>query len=44
MAQLTLGMLCGLVLMERTPLDPESLRLFMHNVVPRLRAAARQAG
>jgi alkanesulfonate monooxygenase SsuD/methylene tetrahydromethanopterin reductase-like flavin-dependent oxidoreductase (luciferase family) len=31
------------LLMERTPLDPETLRLFIHDVVPRLRAAARQA-
>jgi F420-dependent oxidoreductase-like protein len=31
------------LLMERTPLDHESLRLFMHDVAPRLRAAARQA-
>jgi alkanesulfonate monooxygenase SsuD/methylene tetrahydromethanopterin reductase-like flavin-dependent oxidoreductase (luciferase family) len=30
------------LVMERTPLDHESLRLFMHDVAPRLRTAARQ--
>jgi alkanesulfonate monooxygenase SsuD/methylene tetrahydromethanopterin reductase-like flavin-dependent oxidoreductase (luciferase family) len=32
------------LLMERTPLDQETLRLFMHEVVPRLRAAAGLGG
>jgi F420-dependent oxidoreductase-like protein len=31
-----------LLLMERAPLDHETLRLFMHEVAPRLRAAAKQ--
>jgi alkanesulfonate monooxygenase SsuD/methylene tetrahydromethanopterin reductase-like flavin-dependent oxidoreductase (luciferase family) len=31
------------LLLERTPLDYETLRLFMHDVVPRLRVAAGQA-
>jgi hypothetical protein len=30
--------------MERSPLDHETLRLFMEEVVPRLRKAATQAG
>jgi F420-dependent oxidoreductase-like protein len=32
------------LLMERTPLDHDTLRLFMHDVAPRLRAAAPQMG
>jgi alkanesulfonate monooxygenase SsuD/methylene tetrahydromethanopterin reductase-like flavin-dependent oxidoreductase (luciferase family) len=32
------------LVMERTPLDHESLGMFMHDVVPRLRAAAGQSG
>jgi len=32
------------ILLERTPLDHETLRLFIQEVAPRLRAAARPAG
>jgi F420-dependent oxidoreductase-like protein len=31
------------LLMERTPLDPETLRQFMHGVAPRLRATKRES-